>query len=219
MTLGQLLMSCDANHPSSVPAAQVTRGATSAVQESSLPLVVFLGDSLTAGAGLAQDAAFPALIHAELERAGIPIRIVNAGVSGDTSAGGLRRLAWLLRQEPDVVVVALGANDGLRGLSSAQMEANLREIVASTRAAGARVLLVGMKVPPNYGAEYGQSFEQVFPALAEELELAYVPFLLEGVAGEPALNLPDGIHPNERGYERVAQNVLPKLRELLQQAK
>jgi acyl-CoA thioesterase I len=179
------------------------------------PLVVFLGDSLTAGLGLAEEQAFPALVAQQLREAGTPIRMVNAGVSGDTSAGGLRRLPWLLRQRPDVLVVGLGANDGLRGLPLAEVEANLREIVRLSGEAGARVLLLGMRIPPNYGGDYAGGFAAVYERVAEDLDVPLVPFLLEGVGGDPDLNLPDGLHPNPEGQERVAGNVLPYLREVL----
>lgn len=179
------------------------------------PLVVYLGDSLAAGLGLAEDEAFPAVVEQMLHREGIRVRTVNAGVSGDTTAGGLSRLGWLLRQSPQVVVVELGANDGLRGLEPEMTEENLRQIVQQSRAAGARVLLVGMKVPPNYGGEYAERFEQIYPRLASELGVAFMPFLLEGVAGDPALNLGDGIHPNAAGQGRVAAEILPYLRAIL----
>jgi len=181
------------------------------------PLVVFLGDSLTAGLGLASDEAWPALVAARLAQNGTPIRPVNAGVSGDTSAGGLRRLAWLLKQKPDVVVVELGANDGMRGQPIAGVEANLRAILERSRAAGARVLLVGLRVPPSIGGDYARDFAAVYPRLAHELGVPLVPFLLEGVAGDPELNLPDGIHPNAKGQRRVADLMLPHLERVVRE--
>ncbi len=180
-----------------------------------VPRVVFLGDSLTAGYGLGEEQAYPALLGKLLAAEGTPVRVVNAGVSGDTSAGGLARLDWILRQKPDLVVVELGPNDGLRGLPLAMTEKNLREIVARCRAAGARVLLVGMQIPPNYGPDYAGAFRDLYPRLAEELDVPLVPFLLAGVGGEPGLNLPDGLHPNAEGHRIVARNVLPYLREVL----
>jgi acyl-CoA thioesterase-1 len=179
------------------------------------PLVVFLGDSLTAGYGLPEADAYPALIAAALATEGRLVRVVNAGVSGDTSAGGLARLDWVLRLEPDVVVVELGPNDGLRGLPLEATEANLRRIVERARAAGARVLLAGMLIPPNYGPDYAGRFAAIYPRLAAELDVPLVPFLLEGVGGEPDLNLTDGIHPNAAGHRRMADNVLPYLRALV----
>lgn len=182
------------------------------------PLVVFLGDSLTAGLGLDEDQAYPFLVGAELERRGAPIRVINAGISGDTSAGGLERLDWLLAQEPDVVVVALGANDGLRGLSVPALERNLRRIVERSLAADARVLLAGMRMPPNYGAEYTGRFEAVYPKLADELDVPLLPFLLEGVGARPELNLPDGLHPNAEGQRAIARLVADALEPLVESA-
>lgn len=179
------------------------------------PLVAYLGDSLAAGLGLTAEEAFPMVVETLLEERGRPIKTLNAGVSGDTSAGGLARLDWVLRQAPDLVVVELGANDGLRGLDPEMTEANLREIVLGARAAGARVLLVGMKIPPNYGGPFTRQFEEIYPRLAIELEIPLMPFLLVGVAGEPDLNLADGIHPNPAGHRQVAANLLPFVEEIL----
>ena len=179
------------------------------------PLVVFLGDSLTAGLGLPVDQAYPAVVASELARKGRPIREVNAGVSGDTTAGGLRRADWVLSQRPAVVVLALGANDGLRGLPLGEAERNLRAIVAKAREAGARVLLCGMLIPTSYGPEYQQGFGRLFPKVAKAEGLPLVPFLLEGVAGRKELNQDDGIHPNAEGQRIVAANVLPYLEPLV----
>jgi acyl-CoA thioesterase I len=175
------------------------------------PLVVFLGDSLTAGLGVAEQQAYPALVAERLEAAGHPVRLLNAGVSGDTSAGGLRRLEWLLAQEPDVVVVGLGANDGLRGVPLTETEANLRRIVTRAREAGCRVLLLGMMVPPNYGPDYAPKFAALFARIAGDLDVPLVPFLLEGVGGRPELNQADGIHPTVEGHRILASTVYPQL--------
>lgn len=207
---------CGEAPPPPAPATASTAPAPPTAAD--VPVVVFLGDSLTAGLGLDEERAFPAVIERRLAEAGTPIRAVNAGVSGDTSAGGLRRLGWLLRQEPDVVVVSLGANDGLRALDVQATEENLRRIVTEARAAGARVLLTGMLVPPNYGPDYAERFRQVYPRLAAELGVPLVPFLLEGVAAVPELNQGDGIHPNAAGQERVAEVVLPYLKGVLADA-
>jgi len=182
-------------------------------------VVVALGDSLTAGLGVAADEAFPARLQARLRAEGYDYRVVNAGVSGDTTAGGLRRVDWALRAHPDVVIVALGANDGLRGQSPQAIRANLEEIVARLQASGARVLLVGMRLPPNYGAEYTKEFEAVFPAVARRAKIALMPFLLDGVAADPRLNQADGIHPTAAGQQMIADRLWPYLRPLLRLVK
>jgi acyl-CoA thioesterase-1 len=174
-------------------------------------VVVALGDSLTAGLGVAAEEAWPALVDARLRREGYPYRVVNAGVSGDTTAGGLRRVDWVLRSRPDVAVVALGANDGLRGLGTEAMEANLLAIVDRLRAGGARVLVVGMEVPPNYGAAYARAFRGVFVDVARRTGAALMPFLLDGVAADPRLNQADGIHPNAAGHRAIAERIWPHL--------
>ena len=196
----------------STAAAAVAQGTPSAAAARAVaPLVVFLGDSLTAGHGVAEDQAFPALLGASLAAAGHRVRVLNAGVSGDTTAGGSRRLEWLLSQEPAVVVVGLGANDGLRGLPLEQTEINLRAIVTRALDSGARVLLLGMLVPPNYGPEYAPAFAALFPRIAEDLEVPLVPFLLEGVGGRPDLNQGDGIHPTAEGHRIMARTLHPWL--------
>ncbi len=179
-------------------------------------VIVALGDSLTAGLGVTPDQAWPALLGQRLAREGWNYRVVNAGVSGDTTAGGLSRLPWVLRAEPDLVVVALGANDGLRGQSVAAMRSNLAAIVERVRARGARVLLVGMRMPPNYGERYTREFAAAFADVARRASTAFVPFLLDGVAAVPALNQADGIHPNAEGHRIIAEklwsHVMPLLR-------
>ena len=182
-------------------------------------VVVALGDSLTAGLGVAADEAFPARLQARLRAEGYDYRVVNAGVSGDTTAGGLRRVDWALRAHPDVVIVALGANDGLRGQSPQAIRANLEEIVERLQASGARVLLVGMRLPPNYGAEYTKEFEAVFPAVARRAKITLMPFLLDGVAADPRLNQADGIHPTAAGQQMIADRLWPYLRPLLRPIK
>ena len=199
------------------PAGRAVETASPPVEASGVerPVVVFLGDSLTAGLGLPEDRTYPALLEGRLARENTPVRVVNAGVSGDTTAGGLTRLAWLLRQKPSVVVVGLGANDALRGLPLEMTERNLREIIGQARASGAAVLLLGMRIPPNYGDAYAGAFDKLYSRIARELAVPLVPFLLEGVGGHPELNLADGLHPSERGHEIVATNVYPFLAALL----
>jgi acyl-CoA thioesterase-1 len=177
--------------------------------------VVFLGDSLTAGLGLEADDAYPAVIQRKIDAEHLDYAVVNAGVSGDTTAGGVRRLDWVLSDDVRVLVVALGANDGLRGLPPIDMKHNLVTIVSTARNRGVRVLVAGMEAPPNVGAEYTAAFRQVFHDVAKQQGVPLVPFLLQGVAGVPRLNQPDGIHPNEDGAVRVADVVWPALRPLL----
>jgi acyl-CoA thioesterase-1 len=201
---------------SSRRAARPVPAAPAAVATRTEPVVVFLGDSLTAGYGLEERQAYPVLVEASLEKAGHPVRVVNAGVSGDTTAGGLARLDWLLSQKPDVVVVGLGGNDGLRGLPLEQAEKNLREIVRRSKESGARVLLLGMQIPPNYGPEYAKGFAEMYPRIAREMNVPLVPFLLEGVGGVARLNQADGLHPTAEGQVKVAAIVTPYLEDMLQ---
>src|SRR5215212_4367614 len=215
-----LLAGCSPGDRASLPAraaapAPPPAPAPAATPEDTEPLVVFLGDSLTAGYGLGGEQAYPALVEKRLEEEGIPVKVLNAGVSGDTTAGGLARLDWLLSQKPDVVVVGLGGNDGLRGLPLEQAEHNLREIVRRAKAAGARVLLLGMQIPPNYGPEYAKGFSDMYPSIAKEMDVPLVPFLLEGVGGVADLNQADGIHPTAEGQEKVADLVTPYVAEVL----
>jgi acyl-CoA thioesterase-1 len=185
---------------------------TAAVTEESV--IVALGDSLTAGLGVAPDEAYPARLGARLRRDGYRHRVVNAGVSGDTTAGALRRLPWVLRARPAIVIVALGANDGLRGQHIPAMQRNLEQIVARCRDAGARVLLAGMRLPPNYG-DYASAFARVFPEVARRTKVRFIPFLLDGVAADRGLNQADGVHPNAAGHAVIAEHVWSYLHPLL----
>ena len=177
--------------------------------------IAFFGDSLTAGYGVAEEEAFPYLLERALGERGHEVAILNAGVSGDTTAGGLRRIAWVLRQRPDILVVGLGGNDGLRGLPIEMTEANLGQIVAEAEEAGSRVLLLGMLMPPNYGPAYTEGFAAIFPRLAERLGVPLVPFLLDGVGGRPELNQDDGIHPTAAGHRILASTVYRYLEALV----
>ena len=179
------------------------------------PVIVAFGDSLTAGFGLAEEESYPSLLQARLKRAGYPHRVVNAGVSGDTSAGGLARLDWVLQQPVQAMIVCFGGNDGLRGLDPEQLRRNLSAIVARAQSRGAAVILAGMRLPTNYGPEYNRRFRAVFPAVAKAHHAAYLPFLLEGVAGKPELNQADGIHPNAAGARIVEANVWKVLKPIL----
>ena len=173
------------------------------------PVVLFLGTSLTAGYGLELEQAYPALLQQRIDAAGLPFRVVNAGESGRTSAGGLARIDWLLREPVAVLVLELGANDGLRGLDPEVLRRNLQEIIDRTRAAhpAVQIILAGMEAPPNLGDRYTEAFRSVFPEVAERNGAVLIPFLLEGVAAVPELNQADGIHPTAEGQHRVADTV------------
>jgi acyl-CoA thioesterase-1 len=210
--------------------AEPTRGNTDARAESATaapapaaapepraarPRIVFLGDSLTAGLGLPREESVPALIQKRLDDDGYEYEVVNAGVSGDTSAGGLSRLDWSLDGNVRVLVIELGANDGLRGLPPAAMKKNLAEIITRAKQRGIRVLLTGMEAPPNYGADYTAQFRQVYRDLAREHGVALMPFYLDGVAGVGHLNQGDGIHPNSEGSRVVEREIWKSLEPLL----
>lgn len=178
-------------------------------EEAAPTRVLVLGDSLTAGYGLGKEFAYPSILQEKVDAAGLKVKFINAGVSGDTTAGGVRRVDWMLREPVDILLLALGANDGLRGVSVASSSANLQTIIDKTKAKNPkmRLLIAGMKVPPNMGGEYGQAFEAMFQTLAENNQAELVPFLLEGVGGRPELNLEDGIHPTKDGHRILAENV------------
>jgi acyl-CoA thioesterase-1 len=178
--------------------------------------LLVLGDSLTAGYGLPKNQAFPARLQAALRAQGIDVEVIDAGVSGDTSAGGLARLDWALgNPPPGYAIVELGANDGLRGLPPAAMEENLDAIVTRLRARGVRVLIAGMRAPPNLGRDYVAEYESVFPRLARKHETVLYPFFLDGVATDAALNQGDGLHPNAAGVDEIVRRILPSVRQLL----
>lgn len=185
---------------------------------STAPRIVFLGNSLTAGLGLPIEASVPALIERRLQDEGYEYRVVNAGVSGDTSAGGLTRLEWSLEGDVKVLVVELGANDGLRGLPVTNLKKNLAEVIVRARSRGIRVVLTGMEAPPNFGAVYTSEFRDVYRQLAREHDVIFVPFFLEGVAGIPALNQSDGMHPNAQGARVIEQTIWRALEPLLTKA-
>jgi acyl-CoA thioesterase I len=178
-------------------------------------VIVAFGDSLTAGLGVTPENSYPARLQARLRAEGYAYRVVNAGASGDTTAGGIRRVDWALKNKPDVVIVELGANDALRAQDLASVRANLDAIVTRFQKAGARVLLVGMEVPPNYGARYASDFRKLYAEVARKRDVAFMPFLLDGVAGNPTLNQPDGLHPTAEGYRLVVDRLWPYLQPLL----
>lgn len=174
-------------------------------------LIVCLGDSLTEGFQVLPEQSYPALLEARLRELGHDVRVVNAGISGSTSASGVSRLGWQLRAKPDILILGLGGNDGLRGLALDSVRENLSRTIALAQSKGVAVILAGMKIPPNYGFDYTREFEQIFPALAKHHQVPLIPFLLEGVAAKAELNIGDGIHPNPEGYVVVVDNVLPSV--------
>ena len=209
------LLACERNPPATSSAMAPVSETPSTVPAVTQRTLVFLGDSLTAGLGLPLEQSFPSLIEARLRAGHRPWKVVNAGVSGDTTAGGLARLDWVYKQKVDVLVVALGANDGLRGIPVSDTEKNLRAILRRARKEGSRVLLAGLRLPDNFGPEAQVRFAEIYPRLASEFHVPLVPFLLEGVAMDPSLNQSDGIHPNTKGARKVADHLWEKLEPLL----
>jgi acyl-CoA thioesterase I len=214
-----LLAGCEAEQRSGATAAEPAAAPTAAVPEQGEGVVLFVGTSLTAGYGLGEEQAYPALVQEKIDSAGLQYRVINAGLSGETSAGARRRLDWLLRQPFDVLVLETGANDMLRGQDPDSTRANIEAIVEQVRAtrADARIVLAGMLAMPNLGREYGGRFERIYPEVARDLDLVLIPFLLEDVAAQPELNLPDGVHPNEQGQRRVAETVWEVLEPVLRE--
>ncbi len=203
-----LLVICGCNNdkgPETAPANEPKTTATIAKKKT----IVFFGNSLTAGYGLTPTEAFPAVIGEKIDSAGLPYKVVNAGVSGETSSGGASRIDWILKQPLDVFVLELGANDGLRGIPLAQTRQSLQEIIDKVKAKypAATLVLAGMQIPPNMGPQYATGFRNLYPELAAKNGMTLVPFLLEGVGGERSLNLEDGIHPTAEGHRLVAENV------------
>ena len=182
--------------------------------------VVFLGNSLTAGYGLSSHEAFPAILQRRVDELGWPVTTVNAGLSGETTAGGLRRLPWLMRSNIDILMIALGGNDGLRGLPPEDTQANLLRMIelAKSNNPDMVVILAGMEMPPNLGPDYTEAFQAVFPTVAQETGCHLIPFLLDGVGGVAELNQPDGIHPNAKGQQRLADNIWAVLGGILEEA-
>jgi acyl-CoA thioesterase-1 len=217
-----LLVCASCSQPEAVRSAPEEEAAPPAPVEhassSPAPRIVFLGDSLTAGYGLEKEESVPSLIQKRLREAGYPYEVLNAGVSGDTSAGGLSRLDWSLTGDVRILVIELGANDGLRGLPVAGLKQNLTEIITRARARGIGVILTGMEAPPNFGPAYTSEFREVYRQVAREHDVTFVPFYLEGVAGIPDLNISDGIHPNAEGSRIVEKTVWTALEPLLKRS-
>ncbi len=180
------------------------------------PRIVAFGNSLTSGLGVAPDESYPAQLQRKLDAAGYSYRVVNAGVSGDTTAGGIRRVSWVLNSKPSIVILELGGNDGLRGLSLQETKANLERIIQQLQNASVTVVLAGMKLPPNYGKDYTAGFEALYQSLARQYHLALIPFFLDGVAGSSSLNQADGIHPTGEGYRLIVEKIFPALEPLLE---
>ena len=180
-----------------------------------VPQILAFGDSLTAGLGLPANETFPARLEAQLKEQGLDVKIANGGVSGDTTTDGLARLDWALADKPDLVILELGANDALRGIDPATVRDNLDKMIRKIEANGAKVLLVGMLAPPNWGAEYKSAFDRIFPELAKVHDVQLYPFFLEGVAMKPELNQPDGLHPNERGVAVLVDRLTPVVARLV----
>ena len=181
--------------------------------------ILFFGNSLTAGYGLELSQAFPALIQKRLDSLGMPYRAINAGLSGETTAGGKERIDWLLRQKVDIFVLELGANDGLRGISTKETRRNLQYLIDQVRAKypDVKIILAGMQIPPNMGPQYAADFRNIYRDLAQKNGTALIPFLLEGVGGIPKLNLPDGIHPTAKGHQIIMENVWKVLEEVIRE--
>ena len=195
--------------------AWVIGHSTAAVADDNRPRIVAFGDSLTAGLGVAAEESYPARLQRRLDEQGLRYRVINAGVSGDTTAGGVRRVDWVLKSRPVLVILELGGNDGLRGLNLDETKANLERIIKRCQDASVTVILAGMKLPPNYGAEYTKGFEAIYPALAKQYRLTLIPFFLDGVAGSASLNQADGIHPTSEGYRIIADKVMETVKPLL----
>lgn len=211
----QLFISCHNNKEKN---PQINKHRMETKKKEDLKTILFFGNSLTAGYGLDDPSeAFPALIQKKIDSLNLPYKVINAGLSGETTAGGTNRIDWLLKQKIDVFVLELGANDGLRGIPPAETSRNLQRIVNKVKAKypDAKQILLGMEVPPNMGGTYASQFRVIFRQIAEKNDMVLVPFMLDGVAGNPQLNLRDGIHPTAKGYEMVANNVWSELKDVL----
>jgi len=184
-------------------------------ESDSRPVIVAFGDSLTAGAGVSADGNYPAKLQARIDAAGYRYRVINAGINGETSAQGLARTPSIAALRPAIVLVEFGANDGLRGMPAEATAQNLLDIVSVLQSTGAKVVLAGMQIPPNYGPQYTNAFRNIYPVVAKKQKAALIPFFLEGVGGRPALNQEDGIHPTSEGYDLVVENVWKTLQPLL----
>ena len=210
-----VIASCASEEPTTPRPSAVDPKPNPIPSDSNVPVIVAFGDSLTAGHGVPAEQSYPSQLQRELDRRGLRYRVVNAGVSGDTTGPSLSRIDAALAMKPKVVIIELGANDGLRGLPVEEMRRNLDTLIAKSQAAGARVLLTGMTLPLNYGPDYIRAYEAVFPNLAKERGVGLMPFFLEGVAARAEFNQDDGIHPTDKGYAVIVQNLMKFLAPLL----
>lgn len=207
-----LFVGCSQKNPETTP----TELSSQSSGEKRKKTILFFGNSLTAGYGIDTEDAFPGLVAQRIDSLGLDYKVINAGLSGETTASGLSRLDWFLEEEPAIFVLELGGNDGLRGIALSETKKNLKSIIQLVRSKypDTVILLAGMQIPPNMGREYTESFRKIFPEIAREENVKLIPFLLEGVAGDPDLNLPDGIHPTEEGHLIVFETVWTNLKEV-----
>lgn len=210
-----ILAACDSS--SDKKEAETQEVTEQQAPESAQKTILFFGNSLTAGYGIEQDDAFSGLTQARIDSLGLNYRVINGGLSGETTAGGLSRLDWFLEDEPAIFVLELGGNDGLRGILPSESKKNLLAIIDKVRAKypDTKIILAGMQIPPNMGQDYTDEFKGIYPEVAAEKNVTLIPFLLEGVAGNPDLNLPDGIHPTEAGHKIVFETIWPYIKELI----
>jgi len=212
-----VLAGCGGSDRSSTPQRVDSTASTASTAPSDTPAIVFLGTSLTAGLGVELDQAYPALIQQKIDSLGLHYRVVNAGVSGESSAGALNRIDWILREKPTVLLIETGANDGLRGQDLDSLKANIQAMInrVHEQAPNTRIILLGMEALPNLGAQYTKTFRAIYPAVAQANHIPLVPFLLTGVAGVDSLNQEDGVHPTPAGHRIIANNVWPTLEAVL----
>jgi acyl-CoA thioesterase-1 len=187
------------------------------LQQEDKKTILFFGNSLTAGYGIDQEDAFAGLVQKRIDSLNLNYKVINGGLSGETTAGGLSRLDWFLEDQPEIFILELGGNDGLRGIQLSETKSNLNAIIDKVREKypQTKIILAGMQIPPNMGQEYTKEFQEIYPAVAKEKNVTLIPFLLEGVAGNPDLNLPDGIHPTEEGHQIVFETVWPFIQSII----
>ncbi|UCS94943.1 arylesterase [Echinicola marina] len=207
--IGIFFSACSTDQKQASDEKEEARLTDSAAQEEKKKTILFFGDSMTAGYGVDQSQAFPALVQDKIDSLGLNYKVINGGLSGETSASGLSRIDWFLEEQPDIFILELGGNDGLRGIQLDETKKNLQGIIdkIEEKYPDTRVILAGMQIPPNMGQEYTAEFQKMYPEIAEKNDLVLIPFLLEGVGGNAALNQPDGIHPTAEGHQLVAKNV------------